>query len=140
MGCIRSSNLDEGLNFHNRITVQRIIAPPILAPIAIKIVTVVFGKAVAPEVFGNEVCDSCCCVELVTVKVTCCGGVVVAGSVVAAKSSEVTGGGVSITDSDVEVVDVVVLEVEDVEVDVVDVEVLDDVLDVEVVVVPDVVY
>lgn len=52
-----------------RTKVQMRIAPPMLAPMTIKIVIVVFGTLAAPDVFGRVVCV-CCWDELVMVNVT----------------------------------------------------------------------
>ena len=53
MGCIRSSNLSDGLNFHLRMRVQMIAIPPIEAAKAIMTVKVVFVVEVAPLVGGT---------------------------------------------------------------------------------------
>lgn len=50
IGCIRSSNLSDGLNFHLRIRVQIIAIPPIEAARAMMMVNVVFVVELAPLV------------------------------------------------------------------------------------------
>jgi hypothetical protein len=89
---MRPSNWDDGLNFHLRIIVQRRIAPPMLAPMTMRIVIVVFGTLAAPLVLGIVVlvCEGRS-VELVTVNVIAswlaCGGVVGGGASVTGKVS-----------------------------------------------------
>lgn len=53
IGCIRSSNLFDGLNFHLRIRVQIIAMPPIEAAKAMMMVKVVFVLVVAPVAGGG---------------------------------------------------------------------------------------
>ena len=53
IGCIRSSNLSDGLNFHLRMRVQIIAIPPIEAAKAMMTVNVVFVVEVAPLVGGT---------------------------------------------------------------------------------------
>jgi hypothetical protein len=53
IGCIRSSNLSDGLNFHLRISVQITAIAPIDAARATMTVRVVFVVEVAPLVGGT---------------------------------------------------------------------------------------
>jgi hypothetical protein len=53
IGCIRSSNLSDGLNFHLRMRVQMIAIPPIEAAMAMMTVKVVLVVELAPLVEGT---------------------------------------------------------------------------------------
>lgn len=133
IGCMRSSNSADGLNFHLRIMVQMMTAPPMQDATTMMTVTVVFAMDEEPEAVAAGVSVGASEAEvLVSVSVTSAGPVGPCAALVVADVLEagwlVVGGREREVVDEVEVDDDDVVEVDVVDVDVAEVEVLVEVL------------